>query len=70
LVCTSSIASALADALCRRGSDHPAAALTAEAGIAVFRVAFARWVTERKPPDLPQLIRESLDQLRAMTAGG
>ena len=43
--------------------------LTAEAGIAVFKVAFERWVDESNQRDLPQLIRESLDQLKAVTAG-
>jgi hypothetical protein len=42
--------------------------LTAEAGIAVFRVAFDRWVTGTAPHDLPQLIRDSLEELRGVTA--
>jgi hypothetical protein len=47
----------------------PAASLTAEAGIAVFKIAFERWVNETDPADLPQLIRESLNELKAVTAG-
>ena len=35
---------ALADALRRRGVSDPAASLTAQAGIAVFRIAFERWL--------------------------
>ncbi|MCU1452001.1 MAG: regulatory protein TetR [Acidimicrobiales bacterium] len=69
LIKLASLASALADALHRRGATGPAATLTAEAGIAVFRVAFERWVTERDERDLPQLIRDSLADLKAMTAG-
>jgi hypothetical protein len=46
----------------------PAASLVAEAGIAVFRVAFERWVDETNQQDLPELIRESLDELKALTA--
>jgi AcrR family transcriptional regulator len=69
LIKLASLASALADALRRRGATDPAATLTAEAGIAVFRVAFERWVNESNQRDLPQLIRESLDQLKAVTAG-
>jgi hypothetical protein len=46
----------------------PAASLTAEVAIAVFKIAFEHWVTERKPPDLPQLIRASLDELTSVTA--
>ena len=46
-----SIASAIADALRRRGVSDPAASLTAETGIAVFRVTFDRWVeTELERP--------------------
>jgi AcrR family transcriptional regulator len=69
LIKLASLASALAEALRRRGAPGPAAALTAEAGIAVFRVAFQRWVDESNQRDLPQLIRESLDELKAVTAG-
>ena len=69
LIKLASLASALADALRRRGVTDPAASLTAEAGIAIFKIAFERWVSETGPADLPQLIRESLDELRAVTAG-
>jgi AcrR family transcriptional regulator len=69
LIKLASLASALAGVLRRRGVAGPAATLTAEAGIAVFKVAFERWVNESGHPDLPQLIRESLDELKAMTAG-
>jgi hypothetical protein len=48
---------------------YPAASLAAEAGIAVFGIAFERWIGETSPRDLPQLIRESLDELKAVTAG-
>ena len=46
----------------------PASPATAEAGIAVFRVAFERWINEARQRDLPRLIRESLDELKALTA--
>jgi len=69
LIKLASLASALADALRKRGVTDPAAGLTAEAGIAIFKIAFERWVNEAGPADLPELIRESLDELRAVTAG-
>jgi AcrR family transcriptional regulator len=69
LIKLASLASALADALRQRGVTDPAASLTAEAGIAVFKVAFQRWVNETNQRELPQLIRESLDELKAVTAG-
>ncbi len=69
LIKLASLAAAMADGLRRRGVAGPAATLTAEAGVAVFRVGFERWVTERGERALPQLIRESLDELKAVTAG-
>ncbi len=69
LIKLASLASALAEALRRRGVEDPAASLTAEAGIAVFKVAFVHWVDQPSQQDLPRLIRESLDELKAVTAG-
>ncbi len=70
LIKLASLADALAGALRARGVEDPAASLAAEAGIAVFKVAFTRWVGEDDRPDLPRLIRESLDELRVVTASG
>ena len=69
LIKLASLASALTDALGRRGATGPAATLAAEAGIAVFRVAVERWVNDTNQRDLPELIRESLEELKAVTAG-
>ena len=35
--------------------------------MAVFRTAFERWIDGTDGPDFPQLIRESLDELTALT---
>jgi AcrR family transcriptional regulator len=69
LIKLATLASACADALRLRGVSDPAASLTAEAGIAVFKIAFERWIHETNQRDLPQLIRESLIELKAVTAG-
>jgi AcrR family transcriptional regulator len=69
LIKLASLASALAEALRERGVKEPAASLTAEAGIAVFKIAFERWAAETDKQDLPRLIRDSLEELRAVTAG-
>ena len=69
LIKLASLASAIAEALRQRGVADPAASLSAEAGIAVFRIAFERWVDETNQRDLPELIRDSLDELKAVTAG-
>jgi AcrR family transcriptional regulator len=69
LIKLASLSAALADTLRRRGVKDPAASLAAEAGIAVFKIAFERWVNETNQQDLSGLIRESLDELKAVTAG-
>jgi AcrR family transcriptional regulator len=63
------LSAAVADTLRQRGVRDPAASLTAEAGIAVFRIAFDAWVSDPSQRDLSQHIRESLDELKAVTAG-
>ena len=68
LIKMASLAAALADGLRRRGVAEPNASLAAEAGIAVFRVAFERWVTGPQDLRLSDTLKESLDQLRALTA--
>ncbi len=69
LIKLAGLAAAMADALRKRGVSEPAASLTAEAGIAVFKIAFGRWLSEPGQPDLPRLIRESLAELKSVTAG-
>jgi AcrR family transcriptional regulator len=69
LIKLASLAAALAEALRGRGVGDPAASLTAEVAIAVFRISFERWVEQPNKRDLPQLIRESLEDVKAVTAG-
>jgi AcrR family transcriptional regulator len=66
LIKLASLAAAVAEALRERGVEDSAAILTAEAGITVFRLAFQRWVEQRDGQDLKQLMREALEQLRAI----
>jgi AcrR family transcriptional regulator len=69
LIKLAKLASAIADTLRRRGVSDPAASLTAEAGMAVFKTAFERWINEPDQQDFAKLIRESVDALKAVTAG-
>jgi AcrR family transcriptional regulator len=69
LIKLASLAAAMAGALRQRGVGEPGASLTAEAGIAVLKVAFERWINETNQQDLPQLIGELFDELKAVTAG-
>jgi AcrR family transcriptional regulator len=68
LIKLASLSAALAETLRRRGVADHAASLAAEVAIAVFKIAFERWVADPEHLDLPQLMRESLDQLRVVTA--
>ena len=68
LIKMASLASAIARALRKRGVSDPAASLTAEAGTAVFRIAFERWIDQGNEKDLRVLIRESFEELRSLVA--
>ena len=68
LIKLAAIGLAVAAALRERGIAEPAASLAAETGVAVFKVAFARWISEPDQRDLPQIIRESMQDLRGVLA--
>jgi AcrR family transcriptional regulator len=61
------MSAALADGLRRRGVGDTEAGLAVEAGAAVYRVAFRRWVAAADDLDLHEAIRESFAQLRTLT---
>jgi AcrR family transcriptional regulator len=69
LIKLASLAAAMADGLARRGVPEPAAKLTAETAVAVFKVAFDRWISASKGGDLTRVIGNSLDELKALAAG-
>jgi len=69
LIKLASLSAALADALRQRGVDDASASLAAEAGVAVFKIAFRRWTEQAERTDLSQLIGESFAGLKAVTAG-
>jgi hypothetical protein len=68
LIKLAAFASAVAGALRDRGIPEPAASVAAETGVAVFKVAFARWVSEPGQPDLPGIFRELMAELRGALA--
>lgn len=68
LIKLAALAVAVTRALHARGVLEPSASLAAEAGMAIFKIGFERWVHERKPKDLAGHIRAALDALRAVTA--
>ena len=64
LIKLAALATAVAGALRDRGVPEPAASLAAETGVAVFKVAFARWVSDPGQPDLLAILRESMAELK------
>ena len=72
LIKLAALAAAVADALRKRGVPDPAASLAAEAGLAVFKIAFQRWLGgdgDSGKQTLAQLIRQSLAELKSVTTG-
>ena len=67
LIKLASLATTIGDALRRRGVADPTASLVAEAGIAVFKVAFEHWLTDPAERSLAEHIREAFSELRAAT---
>ena len=69
LIKLASLAAALSDALRRRGVTEPTASLTAQAGIAVFKTAFERWIGDGEERDFAQVVRSSIGELKLVAAG-
>ncbi|MDT4956380.1 MAG: hypothetical protein QOD31_179 [Pseudonocardiales bacterium] len=67
LIKMASLATAFADALQQRGVGPAVASLAAETGVAVFRVAFERWVTEPGDAKLADVMRATLADLAGLT---
>jgi AcrR family transcriptional regulator len=68
LIKLASMATALADVLRVRGVPAEVAGLSAEVGLAVFRVSFERWLHNTEHRELSHYIGESLDGLKALTS--
>jgi AcrR family transcriptional regulator len=64
-----SLAAALAEGLRRRGAGATAASLASEMGVTVFRIAFERWINDKRERSFAKIVRDSLDELKAVSAG-
>jgi len=67
LIKLDSMAAMIAAALRDRGATESAAALTAQAGVAVLKVAFQRWLDDPSNQVLAVHIRAALAELKAVT---
>ena len=64
----SKLVDALTVALHKRGVEEPAASLVAEAGIAVFRVGFERWLEDEHDVSMAEHMQIALKTLQQVTA--
>jgi AcrR family transcriptional regulator len=62
------LGTAIAATLRERGVAEPEATLAADTGIAVLRIAFARWLAGGVARPLPEVMRETLGELAALYA--
>jgi len=67
LIKMATLSAALAQALRERGVGEPDASLAAEAGIAVFRIAFTQWVSESETRAYGEIVDEALTRLKTLT---
>jgi AcrR family transcriptional regulator len=70
LIKLASLSAALGDALRSRAVPEPAASLTAEAGVAVFKIGFERWLADKRKRSLGYQLRESLAALTSSLTVG
>ena len=70
LIKLASLSTAVAGALRERGVAEPTASLTSEVTITIFRIGFDRWVAPAEQRTLTELMRDSFNALKAVTADG
>ena len=68
LIKLASLSAAIAAALREKGVLEPTASLTGEVAITVFKVGFERWVVQKGRRSLTALMRDSYQDLQAVTA--
>jgi AcrR family transcriptional regulator len=68
LIKLATLSAAVATALRERTVIEPTATLTGEVAITVFKVGFDRWVAPSEERSLTELMRDSFDELKAVTA--
>ena len=68
LIKLASLATALTEALRRRGVPDTAAELAAETGVAVLRISLTRWIEDSTERQWAVHVSEVMDELRGLTA--
>lgn len=67
LIKLATLGAGIAETLREHGVKEPAATLAAEAGIAIFKTAFERWLTDDKGRGFRTLVREAVKALKTVT---
>jgi len=67
-MCSAGLAVVSRDVISDEARPVTGPSLAAEMGVAVFKVAFAHWVSEPGQPDLPGILRESMDEMTGVLA--
>lgn len=70
LIKLAALAAAVAGALRERGVPEPTASLVAEAGLAIFKVGFERWVAGAEPRSFAAQVRAAHGALAAIVGAG
>ncbi|MEU9359584.1 helix-turn-helix domain-containing protein [Streptomyces sp. NPDC048301] len=70
LIKLASLSAVLAETLRGRGVPERSASLSAETGIAVFKVGFERWIADGEDRAMALVMREVLDELTGLAARG
>lgn len=70
LIKLATLATALTDALRERGLDDRTARLTAEVGVAMFKVAFERWIRTEGNPGFDDVLAEAIAELKVLITAG
>ncbi len=68
LIKLATLSAALADTLRHRGVAEPAASLSADIAMSVFKIGFAGWVAGIDKRDLSEIMRASLGELKTVAA--
>ncbi|WP_428343101.1 TetR family transcriptional regulator [Mycobacterium sp.] len=69
LIKLSRLSTAVAAALRGRGMAEPAATLTAETGVVIFKIAVERWITDTADRDIANHIDALVNELTALAGG-
>lgn len=69
LIKRANVTAALADGLTKRGVPDAEANLAADLGMAIFYLAFARWIDDPQEREFADIVHEGFEQLKSLASG-